>query len=124
MPGNLNRRGEGLFPIEAAVHKAYLRDDLLPLLLSDNVKARELGPDGVYRRRTPASDEPVVNAQEVLLATATALAPTIASANARPNRYCLCLMSFCMVQLRRSGLPEELPLADTLRVACVKVFLL
>ena len=74
MPRNLNRRVEVLFPVEAAAHKAYLRDDLLPLLLSDNVKARELGPDGVYRRRTPAPDEPSVNAQEISLATATALA--------------------------------------------------
>jgi polyphosphate kinase len=74
MPRNLNRRVEVLFPIESPVHKAYLRDELLPLLLSDNVKARELGPDGLYRRHTPAADEPAVNAQEALLATATALA--------------------------------------------------
>ena len=74
MPRNLNRRVEVLFPVESPTHKAYLRDDLLPLLLSDNVKARELGSDGFYRRRTPAPDEPAVNAQEILLATATALA--------------------------------------------------
>ncbi|MFN8542467.1 MAG: hypothetical protein U0232_33935, partial [Thermomicrobiales bacterium] len=71
---NLNRRVEVLFPVESPEHKAYLRDSLLPLLLSDNVKARELGRDGLYRRRAPAPDEPAVNAQEVLLATATALA--------------------------------------------------
>ncbi|MFN8537193.1 MAG: polyphosphate kinase 1 [Thermomicrobiales bacterium] len=74
MPRNLNRRVEVLFPVESPEHKAYLRDSLLPLLLSDNVKARELGRDGLYRRRAPAPDEPAVNAQEVLLATATALA--------------------------------------------------
>jgi polyphosphate kinase len=74
MPRNLNRRVEVLFPVESSEHKAYLRDSLLPLLLSDNVKARELGRDGLYRRRAPAPDEPAVNAQEVLLATATALA--------------------------------------------------
>jgi polyphosphate kinase len=74
MPRNLNRRVEVLFPVELAEHKAYLRDSLLPLMLSDNVKARELGRDGFYRRRAPAPDEPAVNAQEILLATATALA--------------------------------------------------
>lgn len=74
MPRNLNRRVEVLFPVESAQHKAYLRDSLLPLMLSDNVKARELGRDGLYRRRAPAPDEPAVNAQEILLATATALA--------------------------------------------------
>lgn len=74
MPRNLNRRVEVLFPIESPPIKAQLRDELLPLLLSDNVKARELGPDGLYRRRSPAPGEPAIDAQAILLAEATALA--------------------------------------------------
>jgi polyphosphate kinase len=74
MPRNLNRRVEVLFPIESPTIKGQLRDDLLPLLLRDNVKARELGPDGLYRRRSPAPGEPAIDAQAILLADATALA--------------------------------------------------
>lgn len=74
MPRNLNRRVEVLFPLEAPALKAHIRDDILPLLLRDNVKARVLQPDGTYRRRLPAAGEAEVNSQELLLAAATALA--------------------------------------------------
>jgi len=74
MPRNLNRRVEVLFPIESQAIKAQLRDELLPLLLNDNVKTRELGPDGRYHRRLPDHDEPRIDAQATLLAGATALA--------------------------------------------------
>ncbi len=74
MPRNLNRRVEVLFPIESQAIKAQLRDELLPLLLNDNVKTRELGSDGRYHRRLPDHDEPRIDAQATLLAGATALA--------------------------------------------------
>ncbi len=74
MPRNLNRRVEVLFPLEAPPLKAQIRDEILPLILRDNVKARVLQPDGTYRRREPAPGEPEVNSQEILLAGATALA--------------------------------------------------
>jgi polyphosphate kinase len=74
MPRNLNRRVEVLFPIEAPTFKAQLRDEILPLLLRDNVKARVLQPDGAYVRRRPAPGEPEADAQATLLAAATALA--------------------------------------------------
>jgi polyphosphate kinase len=70
MPRNLNRRVEILFPIEAPALKAQLRDEILPLMLRDNVKARVLQPDGSYTRRRPAPGEPEVNSQETLLAAA------------------------------------------------------
>jgi polyphosphate kinase len=74
MPRNLNRRVEVLFPIEARAPKAQLRDEILPLMLRDNVRARLLGPDGAYTRRRPDPGEPEVDSQETLLAAATALA--------------------------------------------------
>jgi polyphosphate kinase len=74
MPRNLNRRVEVLFPIESAVIKAQIRDDLLPLLLRDNQKARILLSDGRYERRRPGPDEPPFDSQATLLASATAMA--------------------------------------------------
>lgn len=74
MPRNLNRRVEVLFPVESEAIKAQLRDELLPLYLHDNVKARALGADGVYHRRQPQPGEVAVDAQATLLADATALA--------------------------------------------------
>ncbi len=74
MPRNLNRRVEVLFPIENAAIKAQLRDEYLPLLLRDNVRARDLGPDGVYQRRSPGPGESPIDAQATLLAEALTLA--------------------------------------------------
>ncbi len=74
MPRNINRRVEVLFPIENPAIKSQLRDELLPLLLADNVKARELRSDGKYERRHPGPNESVIDAQATLLASATALA--------------------------------------------------
>lgn len=63
MTRNLDRRIEVLAPIERPELIAHLRDDVLQVYLNDNVKARELGPDGVYRRRRPAKGEPECDAQ-------------------------------------------------------------
>jgi polyphosphate kinase len=48
MPRNLNHRVEVLFPIEDQVHIRYLRDEVLATYLADNVKARQMQPDGSY----------------------------------------------------------------------------
>lgn len=74
MPRNLNRRVEVLFPVESEAIKAQIRDEILPLYLEDTMKARELGADGVYRRRRPKPGATAISAQEMLLAGATALA--------------------------------------------------
>ncbi|MGB7068897.1 MAG: polyphosphate kinase 1 [Pyrinomonadaceae bacterium] len=50
MPRNLDRRVEVLTPVEDAYLRHYLRDEYLSAYLRDNVKARELQPDGTYRR--------------------------------------------------------------------------
>ena len=63
MPRNFRRRVEVMFPIIEPALKRRLINYVLPTLLADNVKAREMQADGGYRRvkRDPAA--PVVRAQ-------------------------------------------------------------
>jgi polyphosphate kinase len=67
MPRNLNERVETIFPVEDPEIVRHLRDDILETYLADNVKARVMQPDGNYVRRLPRENEPIVNAQHVLL---------------------------------------------------------
>ena len=53
MPRNFRRRVEIMFPIEEPRLQNRIVEGILGVILSDNVKARVLGPDGVYRRITP-----------------------------------------------------------------------
>src|SRR5205814_8497796 len=55
---NLSRRIEVVFPVEERRLKERLIRDVLFLSLADNVKARELLPDGSYRRVQPADGQP------------------------------------------------------------------
>jgi polyphosphate kinase len=66
MPRNFFRRIEVMFPIEDPRLKARIVDTILPILLTDNVKARIQRPDGSYERVGRAPDEPAVRAQVVL----------------------------------------------------------
>ncbi|MGH8100305.1 MAG: RNA degradosome polyphosphate kinase, partial [Chthoniobacterales bacterium] len=63
MPRNFLRRIEVAFPIEATALRAELVDEIIPNLLHDRVKARELQPDGSYRRLHPEGKEPRSQAQ-------------------------------------------------------------
>jgi polyphosphate kinase len=63
MPRNLNRRVEVVTPIHDPALKRYLKDELLAAYLRDNVKARELMPDGRYERVRPAPGEEEFSAQ-------------------------------------------------------------
>ena len=63
MDRNLSRRVEIVFPIEQADLKARVVDEVLALSLRDNVKARELQPDGTYRRVVPAANEAALRSQ-------------------------------------------------------------
>jgi polyphosphate kinase len=67
MPRNLNRRVEVLFPIQYRQMIRHLHDDILGTYLADNVKAREMQPDGKYLRRQPRSGEESISAQSALL---------------------------------------------------------
>ncbi|MEP7071388.1 MAG: polyphosphate kinase 1 [Verrucomicrobiota bacterium] len=63
MPRNFYRRIELAFPVEAPALRDELIHDVLPTLLQDRVKARELQPNGSYLRLQPLADAPVRQAQ-------------------------------------------------------------
>jgi polyphosphate kinase len=64
MPRNFRRRVEIMFPIEDPELKARLVHCILGVVLADNMKARELQPDGTYRRvPPPRPGEPVIRSQ-------------------------------------------------------------
>jgi polyphosphate kinase len=64
MPRNFRRRVEIMFPLEDPQLKRRLVDGILGVVLADNVKARELQPDGTYRRVPAArSGEPSIRSQ-------------------------------------------------------------
>jgi polyphosphate kinase len=65
---NLDRRVEILFPIEDIRLVRHIRDDILKIYLADNVKARQLLPDGSYVRVKPEAGEERLNAQEWFIA--------------------------------------------------------
>jgi polyphosphate kinase len=62
MDRNLSRRVEVVFPIEQPDLKQRVIDTL-KTTLADNVKARELLPDGSYRRVRPQEGQPAVRSQ-------------------------------------------------------------
>lgn len=55
MPRNFYRRVELTFPIRSAPLQQRIVDEIIATALADDVKGWELGPDGVYRRRTPGA---------------------------------------------------------------------
>jgi polyphosphate kinase len=63
MPRNFRRRVEVMFPVEDPRLQNRIVDGILGVILSDNVKARVLQPDGTYRRITPRPGEPVIRSQ-------------------------------------------------------------
>jgi polyphosphate kinase len=67
MDRNLSRRVEVVWPVEQPELKQRLIREILATTMADNVKARELLPDGSYRRVTPAADQPRVRSQERFL---------------------------------------------------------
>jgi polyphosphate kinase len=63
MPRNFFRRVELAFPVEQPALRDRIIDEVLPKFLHDRVKARELQPDGSYRRLKPEGKEPREQAQ-------------------------------------------------------------
>lgn len=63
MPRNFLRRVEVAFPIENPVLRDNVINEVLPRFLNDRVKARELQPDGRYRRLRPEGPETSSQAQ-------------------------------------------------------------
>ncbi len=67
MDRNLIRRVEVVFPVEEPDLKKRLIEEVLAVSLADNCKARELLPDGSYRRLVAEAGKPVVRSQEKFL---------------------------------------------------------
>jgi polyphosphate kinase len=67
MDRNLSRRVEVVFPVEQPDLKARLIDEIIATSLADNVKARELLPDGSYRRAKPIEGQPLIRSQQRFL---------------------------------------------------------
>jgi polyphosphate kinase len=65
MTRNLDTRIELMYPVEAPEHKTRVVT-ALRAMFRDNVQAWELGPDGVYRRRHPATGEAPFRVQQHL----------------------------------------------------------
>jgi polyphosphate kinase len=67
MPRNFHRRVEVMAPVEDPVLKQRILDEVLGIGLKDNIKARQLMPDGVYRPIPLQLDGQAVRSQVVLL---------------------------------------------------------
>ena len=63
MDRNLSRRVEVVFPVEQPDLKARVIDEILGLSVADTVKARELQPDGSYKRVEPPAGKPPLRSQ-------------------------------------------------------------
>jgi polyphosphate kinase len=65
MPRNFYRRIELMFPVEDVRLKARLINELLPVILKDNVKARQLRSNGTYTRLTAGEGQESIRSQGV-----------------------------------------------------------
>ncbi len=63
MPRNLNNRVEAVFPVESPALKTRVIDEILAIEMRDNIKARELLPDGSYRLLHPEPGEEPIDSQ-------------------------------------------------------------
>lgn len=67
MPRNFERRVEVMFPIEAPALRQQVIDEVIPVYLQDNARARILMSDGTYVRSAAWDNEEVHRAQRDLL---------------------------------------------------------
>jgi polyphosphate kinase len=68
MPRNLFERCEVVFPVRDAVARVRIHEEILPALLTDNIKARLLQPDGKYIRASMAlKDAEPFSSQDFLM---------------------------------------------------------
>jgi polyphosphate kinase len=67
MPRNLDRRVEVIFPLENPKLIRHVKEQILAVYLSDNVKAREMRSDGTYVRKRADGRNEAVNSQNLLI---------------------------------------------------------
>jgi polyphosphate kinase len=78
MPRNFHRRVEVMAPVEDPALKLRLLDEVIGIGLKDNVKARQLQPDGSYLPRPLALDGQTVRSQTMTLETVRRQLPSVA----------------------------------------------
>lgn len=78
MPRNFHRRVEVMAPVEDAALRLRLLDEVIGLGLKDNVKARQLQPDGSYLPRPLALDGQTIRSQTMMLEVAKRQVPATA----------------------------------------------
>ena len=81
MPRNLYDRCEVVFPVVDEMAKRRLRDEILESYLRDDVKARVLGPDGLYVRTAHAGTRSGLSAQDWLMQLAGKPEARLSAAN-------------------------------------------
>ncbi len=86
MTRNLDKRVELMFPIEHADHKAKVLY-VLRAMFRDNVKARWLGADGVYRKRQAAPGEAPFRVQTHLQEESRRLASAARGVMLQPEEH-------------------------------------
>jgi polyphosphate kinase len=73
MPRNFFRRVEVMFPVLAPELADHILRDIVPVYLADNVRARRLDPDGIWRMLAPAAGQPPRRCQHEFLEPRSAL---------------------------------------------------
>ncbi len=68
MPRNFFRRIEVVFPVDDPAARAWISHELFPMELQDNENARELQPNGAYRRVARTADTPAFSVQNYFIA--------------------------------------------------------
>lgn len=71
MPRNLDRRVENTFPIIDDDIKETIVSNILKVYLKDNVKARELGADGKYKKRKLKDNNEEISVQDYFMINPT-----------------------------------------------------
>jgi polyphosphate kinase len=67
MPRNFHRRVEVMVPIESPDLARRILEEILPVYLADNCRARVMDSDGHFHLRHPGTDEPELRCQSVFL---------------------------------------------------------
>ncbi len=67
MPRNFHRRVEIMFPILDPKLRSQILDEILPIYMQDNARARVLQPDGAYQRLRPPTEEDTIDCQIELM---------------------------------------------------------
>lgn len=80
MPRNFFRRVEVMYPIEAPSLKQRILDEIIPSYLKDNVKSRQMRPDGTYVRPVAPTNTVPFRCQQELLNVRTSYITNMDSA--------------------------------------------